>query len=266
MKKLGSFKLIKYSAFLLLAVLFYSCESNDTTTNSVYIPKPINKKVLVEFFTNSGCVPCIAAHGYIDQIKENVGATNNDTGVVILSYHTRYPYIFDSLYRANLPQNQGRADYYSINTTPNGRLNGLSMDQFSASTWGAQINAEFNTMKYLNITASVDFDTALDSGTVTANISLVNALPSSNTVIHMVITEDNISYVTAPNGITSPDDVMRYMITGKDGESISVGQNIVTKSFGTAPLWNANNCHIVIFIQDAVTKQVFGVERVKVIQ
>lgn len=266
MKKLILKRVLKYMLVLPLAVILYSCESNDTSTNSVYIPEPVNKKVLVEFYTNAGCAPCVAAHSYLDQIKENVGATKNDTSVIILSYHTKYPYILDSLYRANIVQNQARADYYGVNTTPQGRLNGSNMDQFSSTTWGALINAEFNTMRYMDIVLSTTYDDLLDSGTVTANITLLNALPTNNTVIHMVITEDDIVYVTAPNGVTNPDDVMRYMITGQNGEAISVGQNTVTKSFGSAPKWVPENLHIVVFIQDADTKQVFGVERVRVIK
>ena len=206
-------KHLKVFLLIVAAILIHGCESNDTTTNSVYIPKPVNKKVLVEFFTNAGCTPCIAAHGYLDEINQNSGATINDTSVIILSYHAKYPYIFDSLYRANIPHNQGRSDYYGVNTTPQGRLDGVNMSQFSSLNWSAQINAEFKTTNYINIALSNTFDEVLDTGTISANITLVNALPSSNNVIHMVITENNIPYVTAPNGITSPDDVMRNMIT-----------------------------------------------------
>lgn len=260
---------MKYFRIFLLAavaVLIHGCESNDTTTNSVYIPQPVNKKVLVEFFTNAGCNPCIAAHEYLDQINVNSGTTINDTSVIILSYHTKYPYILDSLYRANITENQGRSDYYGVNTTPQGRLNGISMGQYSSSTWSPQINAEFKTTNYLNITLSNTYDEGLDTGTVTANIELVNALPSSNNVIHMVIIENNISYVTAPNGITTPDDVMRKMITGKDGEAISIGQtNTVAKSYGLNNNWVPEECWLIVFVQNPDTKQVFGVERIKIV-
>lgn len=260
-------KFIKYFFVLVLAVLFYGCESNDSTTNSVYIPQPVNKKVLVEFFTNSGCNPCIAAHGYLDQINLISGATINDTSVIILSYHTKYPFIGDSLYRANIPHNQGRSDYYGVSNTPQGRLNGVSMGQFSSSTWSALINAEFNTTKYLNLALSNTYDEVLDSGLVTANITLVNALPSANTVIHMVIIENNIKYVTAPNGVTKLDDVMRNMITGVNGESVTIGQNsIVSKTYGINSRWNPEECYIVVFIQNPDTRQVYGVERIKIIQ
>ena len=258
---------IKYLIFVFAVpafILYSGCESNDTATNSVYIPQPVNKKVLVEFFTNSGCNPCIVAHHYLDQITSNSGATINDTSVIILAYHTRYPYILDSLFRANIVQNQGRSDYYGITFTPQSRLDGnINMGQFSSGDWSAQINAELNTTKYLDIFLSNTFNG--DSGNVTADFSLVNAIPSSDNVIHIIITENNIPYITAPNGITYPDDVMRYMITGTDGESVNIGQGVsVNKSYGLAPHWNEDECYITVFVQSSSTQQIFGVERIKV--
>ena len=260
-------KYIKVFLIAALAVLIHGCESNDTTTNSVYIPQPVNKKVLVEFFTNAGCNPCIAAHGYLDEINQNAGATINDTSVIILSYHTKYPYILDSLYRANVPQNQARCDYYGVNNTPQGKLNGISLGQYSSANWSAQINAEFKTTKYLDVVLSNSFDEVLDSGVVTANITLINALPSANNVLHMVIIENNIVYISAPNGITSPDDVMRTMLTGQDGEAVTIGQtNSVSKGYSLNPRWVPEECYIIVFIQNPDTKQIFGVERIKVVK
>lgn len=263
-------KFIKYilAAFALPAIILMGCESNDSSVNSVYIPQPVNKKVLVEFFTNAGCNPCIAAHHYLDQITDNTGATINDTSVIIVSYHTRYPYSFDSLYRANVPQNEYRSTtYYGVLFTPQCRIDGVNSGQFSSTNWSAQINAEFKTAKYLNVVLSNSFDPGTDSGNVTANISLVSAMPSSDNVVHILITENNISYITSPNGITQPDDVMRYMITGQEGESINVGQNTtVTKPYTIAPNWDPDECYITVFVQSVSTKQVFGVERIKVVK
>jgi thiol-disulfide isomerase/thioredoxin len=261
---------IKFLTCILIAssfIVYYGCESNDTTNNSVYIPQPVNKKVLVDFFTNSGCQPCIAVHHYLDQITGNSGATINDTSIIIVSFHAKYPYIYDSLYRANTVQNDARAIYYGVNATPYGALDGVNMSQFSSSSWSSQLNAEMNTTKYLNISLSNTFNASADSGTVTANISLVNAIPSNDNVVHIIITENNISYITAPNGIKNPSDVMRYMITGSGGESINIGQNTtVVKNYGLSHNWKEENCYLTVYIQSTSTKQVFGVERIKIMQ
>ena len=58
---------------------------------------------------------------------------------------------------------------------------------------------------------------------------------------------------------------MRYMVTGTTGEDISVGtNNTVVKNYGLAPNWKSEDCYITVFIQSKSTKQVFGVERIKV--
>lgn len=258
---------IKYLIIILgitSTLLYVGCESNDTATNSVYIPQPVNRKILVEFFTNAGCNPCIAAHHYLDGITENSGVTINDTSVIIISYHTKYPYSFDSIYQSNIAQNEARSTvYYGVRFTPQCRIDGTTTGQFSSTNWTAQMNTQLNTTKYLDISLSNSFGS--DSGTVTANVSLASALPSSDNVIHMVITENNVQYPTSPNGIAKPNDVMRYMITGPDGEPISVGQNtVVSKNYGINSRWKSEDCYINVFVQSVSTKQVFGVERIKV--
>lgn len=259
---------MKYLSFIIIALtlsaaaILNGCESNDAASNSsVCVKLPVNKKGLLEFFTNAGCTPCIEAHNYLDEITKST----YDTSLIIISYHTRYPFIQDSLYRANVPHNQGRSDYYGITYTPQGRLDGVNTGQFSADNWGCQINQELNTQEYLRVVLSKQFDPNIDSGSVTANITLVNALPSNDNVVHFVITEDSISYITAPNGIKYPNHVMRNMITGKDGETISIGQGVsVSKNFGLAQHWNSEKCYLVVFVQNPTTKQVFGVEKIKI--
>ena len=243
----------------------HGCESNDQVTDSVCIPQPVNKKILVEFFTNSGCTPCIAVHGFFDGITANTCTTINDTSVVVISYHTKYPYILDSLYRANITQNDFRANYYDIQFTPQCMLNGVTMGTFSSTDWSNQMNVEFKTQKYLDIELTNTFNSSNDSGTVTANVALVSALPASDNVVHVIITQSNVPYITAPNGVKYPDDVMRYMVTGSEGEDITIGNsNTVIKSYGLNPNWNQDECYITVFIQSKSTKQVFGVERIKV--
>lgn len=262
--------MMRYVKYLILVlvpavILIHGCESNDQVTDSVCIPQPVNKKILVEFFTNSGCNPCIAVHGYLDGITENTCTTINDTSVIIISYHTKYPYILDSLYRANIVQNDFRANYYGILFTPQSMLNGLTMGTFSATEWSAQMNVEFETQKYLDIELSNTFNSSTDSGVVTANISLVSSLPAADNVVHVIITQDNVPYTTAPNGVKYPDDVMRYMVTGSEGEDINIGSNnVVAKPYGLAPNWDQDQCNITVFVQSKSTKQVFGAERVKI--
>lgn len=263
-------KLKKYHLAGLFALLTFltSCESNDNPVSSVYIPQAINRKVLVEFFTNSGCIPCIDAHHYFDQIKAGVGVTPNDTGVIIVSYHTNFPNIGDSLYRANIPQNNARINYYSVGSTPQGRADGTDMQDFSSTIWTAHIKAEMFSTKYMNVTLENNYFASEDSGFVTINLQTVAPVPTTDNNIFVVITEDSIPYITAPNGIKYPGDVMRFMQTGSSGAPITLtnGQTTVfSTGYNISSRWNANKCNIVAFVQSTSIKQVYGVEKIKII-
>jgi hypothetical protein len=188
--------------------------------------------------------------------------------VIIISYHAKYPYILDSLYRANVTQNDARANYYGVLATPYASLDGVNMGQFSSVDWSSQINNEFrNSVTYMDITLTNSFNQNTDSGTVTANISLLSAVPTGDNVVHIIITESNIPYITAPNGVKYPDDVMRYMITGSDGEDITLSSNnVITKSYSLNSKWNKAECYLTVFVQSKSTKQIYGVGRIKVNQ
>jgi hypothetical protein len=259
--------IILFAVLALSFTFLNGCESNDNPQNPVFNPPSVGKKVLFEFFTNSGCYPCIPAHTYLDQIKGLGGVTSNDTNIIILSFHTTNPYSQDSLYRANVSQNNARISYYDIFFNPQGRVDGAESGQFSASAWTDKFNTELSQAVYLNIGLDKTYDPETKTGTVSAYILPASALSTTDNVIHFVISESNISYITAPNGIDKFDDVMRYMVTGSDGEPVSLanGQTTtVTKSFIIDNTWNPDECYITVFVQSTSTKQVYGVERIKV--
>ncbi len=253
---------------ILLLAFYYGCESNDAVTNSVYIPQPVNKKILVEFFTNAYCQPCVTSHNYWNQVNAVGGVSLNDTSIIIVSYHAKSPNPADSLYRANTVQSDARFNYYGVLTTgtPNSNLDGVYMGQFAASNYSALLNSEFRTSAYLDVELTNDFN-GTDSGTISADITALSTLPTNDNVIHIVITENKVSYVTAPNHVTAPDDVMRYMPTGNDGTSITLNQNkTVTyiQRYGISSKWKKEDCYINVFVQSTSTRAVYGVERIKV--
>jgi thiol-disulfide isomerase/thioredoxin len=251
--------------FLVCASQFYSCESNDNAANAVYIPQAVNKKVLLEFFTNSGCAPCVEVHGYLDQISSNSGVTINDTSVIIISFHYKYPWPLDSLYLANTPENLQRAAYYNINSTPGVFLDGADLGKYSYSFYSDQISSEMNKTKYMSFILSNTVNQNIDTGNVSISINLVNQLPNSDSKLHVILTESEINY-NASNGLKLFNDVMRDMITGADGEDITLvqGLNTINKTYSINPKWNPENCFITVYVQSSSTKAVYGVERVKV--
>ncbi len=253
---------IAVSAFLI------GCESNDNPTSSVYIPQPVNRKTLFEFFSNSSCTPCIEPHrSFLEPLEVAAGITINDTAVILLAFQYKYPGPGDSIYRANVIQNDERADYYNMQAAPAGFTDGVNMGNYSYSQWSDQLGNAMNSTKFINITITNDFNTAIDSGNVTAHIQTLVQLPTNDNVIHVIVSENHVPYITAPNGITMYDAVMRYMETGSNGAQINLvlGQTVnFSIPYAIRNTWKVDDCYIIVFVQSTSTKQVYGVERIKV--
>jgi hypothetical protein len=261
----GIFNII---VLILLFSILIGCESNDNPQNSIYIPRPVNKKVLVEYFSNSNCQPCIAAHKYfIEPIENAAGQTINDTALIFLSWQFKYPNINDSIYWANPVQNAYRANFYSVLGAPYGALDGNYMGSFSSTDWTNEVNAEFKTTKYVNFNLSGSYDSISRNGSVTAAVQTLVAPPTSDNVIHFILAESKVMYISAPNGIKEYNDVMRSMITDTTGVSITLTQGAtttLTESYNINSKYVDFNCSIIIFIQSQSTKQIYGVEKIGV--
>jgi len=252
--------------FCLFSLLLIGCESNDNSTNSVYIPKQINKKVLVEYFSNSACIPCEDMHkSFIEPVVGVKGVTFNDTGIVFVSWQYKYPNSADSVYWANAVQNGYRANYYQVSGAPNGQLDGNYMGSYSTSQWTSQVNSEFNGTKYLSITMSNTYDTTSRSGNVTANIQTLVTPTTSDNIVHFILTEDSVMYISAQNGIKQLDNVMRLMITDTTGVPINLsGTQSLNENYSVQSKYNDSKCHVVVFVQSVSTKAVYGVEKIKI--
>ncbi len=251
---------------VVFAIFLIACESNDNPTNSVYIPQPVNKKVLIEYFSNSSCVPCIEMHrSFIEPIDAVSGVTINDTSIVFVSWQYKYPNTQDSIYWANPVQNAYRANYYQVLGAPQGNLDGNYMGSFSTNEWSSQVNAEFDSTRYLNITLSNTYDSVARTGSVTAYVqTLVNPSTSDN-VVHFILTESNVSYVTAQNGIKTLNDCMRLMITDTTGIPFTFGgSQTISENYSVNSKYVDSSCHIVVFIQSLNSQKVYGVERIAV--
>jgi hypothetical protein len=253
---------------LITASFFTGCESNDSPVSSVYIPQPVNRKTLFEFFSNQACTPCIEPHrSFLEPLEVAAGITINDTSVILLAFQYKYPGIGDSIYRANVIQNDARASYYSVQAAPAGFTDGMHMGNYSFSQWSDQLSNAMNSVKYLDISISNVFNAGIDSGVVTAHVQTLVQPPTNDNVIHIIVTENHVPYVTAQNGITRYDGVMRYMETGSNGTPISLGMGQTvnfTIPYGIRSTWKTDDCYIIAFIQSTSTKQVYGVEKIKI--
>jgi len=251
------FKFLLPLAVLGLSMFLYSCESNDAPVTYSTISGSTNK-VLVELFTNTSCVPCVNANTYLDGIT--------DTNVVIIRTHTTL-YPNDPFYLYNPVDNGARQTYYgAANANPMAFLFGRDMGIYNQTNWTNQLNAKLNSSRNMGVTLNRTYDSTTRAGVVNIAINQTSGTNVSDLVYHVAITEDEMAY-NAPNGETLFEQVLRDMLTSPNGDALNIssGQSVsLQKSFTLPAEINDVHSSIVVFTQSVSTKEVFGVERIKI--
>lgn len=244
----------------------YSCESNDGFIVQGTGNLKSNNKTVVELFTNTSCVPCVAANTYLDRVDSLNGVTNNDTNVIIIRFHTTL-YANDPFYNFNTEDNGKRQTYYNAaNANPKGYLSGVFLGNFNAGTWSNQINIKMSQANTFAVNFTNAYDTTTRNGVLNIQIGQLSGTAISDLVMHIAVVETRLQFA-GQNGETTFNNTFRDMITPGDGESISIvpGQTAnFVKNYTLMNGINPDNTYIVVYAQSVSTKTVFGAEKKKI--
>ena len=227
-----------------------------------------NSKVLIEFFTNTSCIPCVPANLFLDKIYKQQGITSNDADVVAIRTHTTL-FPNDPFYLFNPAANDARQNYYSAGSfNPQGYINGTFMGIFSEGPWTNLINTTFGALSNFAITYNNTYNTSTRQGTLTVTVHQLSGSQVPDLVLNVAITEDELMYA-APNGETEFENTLRDLLTPTAGEmvSVNVGQSdSFTYNYTLNPQINDQHTNIVMFIQSTSSKEVFAVDEKKSIR
>ena len=252
----------------IISFLSFSCESNDGIIPQGTSNLTSKSKTLVEFFTNTSCIGCPVAGHYLNRINDLEGVTINDTNVVILTVHTTM-FPNDPFHLFNTTDNLSRQQYYNAGSfNPVAYSNGSIMPiPFDQNGWTSQINQYLSILNSFGINATNAFDTASRTGTLNLTIGQFSGTQINDLKLLIAVTESNL-YYNAPNGETEFNNIMRALITPGSGQSINVipGQSInLIKDYTIDSRLILANCKLVIFVQSLSSKEVFGVESIRLI-
>lgn len=253
---------------LLCGLIFSSCESNDNSVTTITTPPVVvpTNKVLVELFTNTSCIPCVEANQYLDAVHDLAGVTNNDTNVIIIRYHTTL-FAGDPFYLYNTTDNNARMSYYPNSAIVNPRtfLIGTYMGNFATATWTNKLNEELGEARSFGVALTKTYDTTARTGSVNIAVNQFTGSAYSDLVYHAVIIEDGIPYA-APNGETHFENTMRDLLTPPDGQTFTINQGQTVNfshNFTIGSEINQREVAIIVFAQRVTTKEVLGVEEIK---
>lgn len=215
------------------------------------------RTVLAEIFTSTTCPPCATQNPYFDSWLKNY---SNKDRVAVIKYHTWWPSPGnDPFYLANVNENRARTNFYSTNYVPRGIINGTADGQSSAGTWIVLIQNTINSTSQFDVKIYGNID-ANSGGNLTIKVTADNSpIPTGTLVLQVAVVESDIHY-TGTNGDPIHNFVMRKMYPDNNGEVFTINQNetkTFTRIFNWNSSWNLDNSHIVAFIQNQNTKEVY---------
>lgn len=210
----------------------------------------IRNLVVVEIATATFCAPCVSTALGADDL-----AANNHS-VAILEHHFNDPYA--------TPETQARLDFYNIMQLSTSVWDGH--DTIIVNNADTSVYPEFLPLYNQQIAAPTPFNLSMsktDNGNgnfeVDVTVEQVGAYSGGFLVLHLAVTESHIP--ESWEGLNSLEFVTRDFIPTEAGTAITIQPNsqvMQSYNFSLDSSWVQNNCEVVAFLQNYVTKEIFN--------
>jgi hypothetical protein len=205
------------------------------------------RMVVLESFTNTGCVYCPPEDQILDQITHN---SDYDSMVAIVRYHVNWPDPSDPYYLFDSGENNARTSYYSVTGVPYGRIDGNLAPNYSS--YVTIINNEYNDEESpVTMSLSGDFNPDSDTGYVIVTTFAEADSGYTSLKLRVVLAESGIHWVHPPS-VAIHNQTFRDLTPNANGRAITltVGESRYdTFTFVARSPINADSCEIVAFIQ-----------------
>ena len=163
----------------------------------------IRKKVFAELFTNSGCVNCPEANGYLDNISHAFG-----DDFVLVRYHVNWTDPFDPMNLYNPGEVESRRAYYNIFAAPGLVIDGTHVATLDEDDWTGRVGSASLADPTIYI-SGVDVLESVDSLHLEFDVNAFG-IPHTNVTVWSIVVEDSIHFAGS-NGEDLHMDVMRDM-------------------------------------------------------
>ncbi len=217
--------------------------------------------VLIEDFANVSCVPCVISNKILESLTN---VTYGHSKLVAIKYPTNFPSPNDPFYLANTVDCNSRISYYNIFFAPTTVIDGIERP-ISTDSLSVMAAVDQRLTKELRFRMDVSSSAVGAEYFITVTVKVLNGagIDFSNSVLQTVVTETDFDFATPPgsNGETKFYDVMRVMLPSNAGQSLSgmsqTEEVVFQSQTSINPNWVINNLHVVAFIQNTNTKEVY---------
>jgi hypothetical protein len=151
---------------------------------------------------------------------------------------------------------QARISYYNISGIPNTYFDGITNVSGGSTSTYSQFLAKYNQRIAIpsNFTIAINGTNNGSNYSVMLTMEKVNQYSGTNLVVHLALTESNLSY-----GGSTYNHVTRLFVPGTAGTPVNFDSNpiqTVTLEFSKNVNWVGNNCELIAFIQNNSTKEI----------
>ena len=263
-----------YLLIIIAGLLIASCDviegpyledNNFTDTTN---DEGIQKNVLILEFTGHTCKSCPKAHRTIDQLEELYGAR-----VISVAFHTGYfarPFSGEQFTRDfRTEQGSDMEAYFEFAVFPIGVVGNLDKArQTSYSSWHIEASKIIEEEASLTILTNSEYDEA--SGVIEVKVGLMNkSLLEGDVKLAIYLVEDGI-FSWQKDEDQDPIDVEDYehnhvfrtSVGSVWGEALSqsdcsANANVqIVRSMQLDPAWVPENCKIIAFLYENVSREV----------
>lgn len=210
---------------------------------SIVVFAQVEKKVIVEHFTNSVCPICASKNPALYSLLEDYPQ------VIHIAFHPSAPYSSCIFSQFNPIENDARTNYYGIyGSTPWVVVQGDVIPPATPMLTAAQLDMKLNMLSDYDIVIK-HYYTDSDTVEVITTIKRVSGEPQSGLTYRGFLTEKMVDY-TSPNGETQHPDVFRKMVTEQpvDLQNISDSMVIVSK-YLPDNVWDQEMMYVVGVLQ-----------------
>jgi hypothetical protein len=209
----------------------------------------VQKRILVEHFTNSNCGACAATN------PSFYSAFNNFPGALHISFHPSSPYASCIFSMSNPTENDARTNWYSIyGSTPRFVLNGVianvgNMNSLLTTEAAKQSNFDIQCEQTAKGT---------DSISVKVTIKKVASDPMTTATLFCGVTEDTV-FASTGNGESKHIDVFRKALTMIGGDAINLPVNIndsviINYEYKVTGTWSKSRLRTLALLQGSSNK------------
>jgi hypothetical protein len=212
--------------------------------------------VLLEDFSNTGCIPCVESDSIVTEVLQSYGSTK----VVGIQIHVYWPFPGDPFYLAAVGDNNSRTSYYGVDQVgvPFIMIDGVSQP---SATSGASVTQAVEDRLGVPAVVRIDVRNEVLGSSGTAEVTVVG-LPGvggfGDLRLRCVLIEGEVQH-DAPNGLSVFRNVMRRLLPSADGEAIapSEGDSLTfSYPYTVDSDWQTGQLSVVAFVQDEGTKEI----------